>query len=189
LEKIDYLIKQIKAGDTKAFEEVYTDYSGAIFGVIMKMLNNPEASADVLQDVFVKAWRKIDSYDPKKGRFYTWLYRIARNTTINHIRAKKPENLIGDIGVYDSRIGTQKLNEDTLDLKGKVAKLDTKYRQVVELIYFKGFTQKEAHQQLDIPIGTVKTRLRKAIQTLNSLYTDGNMKILVFLFLIWMNNG
>ncbi|MBX2845320.1 MAG: sigma-70 family RNA polymerase sigma factor [Saprospiraceae bacterium] len=189
MDKTSYLIKQIKSGDHKAFEELYKDYSGAVYGVILKMVKNQDTASDILQDVFTKAWKKINTYNPEKGRFYTWIYRIARNTTINHIRAQKPENLTGDVSVYETRIGSQKLNDETLDLRGKVAQLEQKYREIVELIYFKGFTQKEVQEQLDIPLGTIKTRLRKAIKTLGEVYKDKGIQLLIAFILIWTTNG
>lgn len=187
MDKTSYLIKQVRQGDEVAFGELYRDYSGAIYGVLLKMTRDEELSNDLLQDVFVKAWRKMDTYDEAKGRFYTWLYRIAKNTALNELRKNKKENYTGEIGVYDTERGFEHLNVDVLDLKGKVRDLDEKYQQVIDLVYFQGFTHQQVCEKFDIPLGTIKTRLRRAIQALADIYkTDG----LTILFILLMaSNG
>ncbi len=188
MDKTNYLVQQVKKGDQNAFSILYDDYSGAIYGVIRNIVKNETDANDVLQDVFIKAWQKIEQYNPEKGRFYTWLFRIARNTSLNHLRAKKPENQTGDFSVYDSVLKGGRLNVDTLDLTQKISKLDKKYQEVLELVYLNGFTHQQAHKILGLPIGTIKTRLRKAIQALGKIYKDDTINYL-FILLIISGNG
>jgi len=183
MDKTSYLVRQMKNGDKQAFAELYNDYSGAIYGVIIKMIKDEGLANDLLQEVFIKVWQKIGQYNEDKGRFYTWVYRIARNTTINKIRSSKPENHTGDFSVYEHRLNTENLHIDALDLRGKVGSLDQKYKEVVELIYFQGYTHQQVHDLLDIPMGTIKTRLRRALQKLSTIYGH-DAKILITLLII-----
>jgi len=164
------LVNRVKQGDQQAFGKLYDNYSGAIFGVISRIIPDKQIAEDVLQETFVRAWNKIHLYDSSKGRFYTWIYRLARNASINNLRKKRLENHSVDDGVYIEKGGVTGLNSDTIGLSELVMKLDKKYRDIFELIYFKGYTQQEVHEELDIPLGTVKTRLRRALLTLREQF-------------------
>ena len=82
-------IKQLQGGDKSALYQLYNKYSGALYGVIIRMCNKESLAQEILQDTFLKIWKQIHTYDPNKGRFYTWAYRIARNTTLNALRKEK----------------------------------------------------------------------------------------------------
>jgi RNA polymerase sigma-70 factor (ECF subfamily) len=127
-----------------------------------------EQAADVLQEVFVTIWKKIDLYDENKGRLFTWMLRLTRNMAINHTRKKnfKVHSKNEDISNYVSVID-QKSNENSsinhIGLRQQVHKLRPEYKDVLELSYFQGFKQEEIAEVLKIPLGTVKTRMRNAI--------------------------
>ena len=165
---LDTLIKKFQKKDVAAFEELHHMYAENILGVINTIVRNPERSEEICQDVFVKIWDNAHSYNPSKGRFFTWILNIARNAAIDELRSKSHKNwkknlstnyFVGSLEGHDDMdskmdvIGLQKL------LKG----LKKKCTELIELLYFKGFTQKEAAEQLDIPIGTVKTRNRSCL--------------------------
>ena len=152
---------------------LYDKYSGALFGTITRVVQNREIAEEVLQDVFSKVWRNIESYDLAKGKLYTWLINIARNSAIDATRQKGYKRQNQDIENVVNIIDTQQsfsLNPETLDLKELTQRLTPDYKILVDLIYFQGFTQVEAAEHLNIPLGTVKTRLRVAINKMKELF-------------------
>jgi len=122
--------------------------------------------------VFVKIWRQIDTYDDSKGRLFTWMLNIARNASIDMVRSKgfqnSRQNLELTENVYDSS-GTTQTNTDKIGLRKIVQTLKEEYKVLIELSYFQGFTQEEISRMLNIPLGTVKTRLRNALVQLREL--------------------
>lgn len=164
----DELVSLLKSKDTKAFDALYNNYSSSLFAIISRIIPAEEIAQDILQDVFVKIWKSIDMYDKTKGRLYTWMLNIARNTSIDYSRSKqfKSETKNQDIdnSVYEvNKQRSTSFNTDVIGLKEKVGKLKDDYRILIDLIYFKGFTQEETAKELNIPLGTVKTRVRAAI--------------------------
>ncbi|NNK87265.1 MAG: RNA polymerase sigma factor, partial [Flavobacteriaceae bacterium] len=124
------------------------------------------------QETFIKIWRYAQKYDPKKAKLFTWLYRIARNTAIDKLRSRKTKSdkeiQINDSNVY--QIPAMSLNQDALDLKDHVATLDKKYQIVLRALFFEGMTQQEASEELNIPLGTVKSRLKIGLRELRKIY-------------------
>ncbi len=162
------LIQNFQKKDIAAFEKLYGMYSENICGVINVILKDPERSQEICQDVFVKVWKNSGSYDASKGRFFTWLLNIARNSAIDELRSKsnkeQKQNLSMDsfVGILE---GTEEMDNqvDIIGLKVLLKDLKKLCREIVSLLYFKGYTQKEAAEELDIPLGTVKTRNRNCI--------------------------
>jgi RNA polymerase sigma-70 factor (ECF subfamily) len=148
-------------------------YSKSLFSVINVLVKNREEAEDVLQDVFVKIWKNIDSYSESKGRFYTWILNIARNTSIDKLRSKNfnnsQKNLSTDNFVNhfedSSKLGDKM---DTIGLQEFVKRLKPKCIQIIDLLFFKGYTQQEASEELEIPLGTVKTQNRTCINDLRN---------------------
>src|SRR5712671_153110 len=86
------LVSALKAKDDQAFSYLYDHYSGALYSIIFQIVKTPESASDTLQEVFVNIWRKIESYDPLKGRLFTWMLNISRNASIDMIRSKNYQN-------------------------------------------------------------------------------------------------
>jgi RNA polymerase sigma-70 factor (ECF subfamily) len=149
-------------------------YCDSISGVVNTIVKNNDVAQEITQDVFIKAWNKSDTYSSKKGRFFTWLLNIARNAAIDYTRSKKykqsKQNLNADLFVNiletSSSLDT---STDAIGLREFVTKLGEKCKAVIELLYFKGFTQKEASEELKMPIGTIKTRNRNCIGELRTM--------------------
>jgi RNA polymerase sigma-70 factor, ECF subfamily len=165
------LLPLILTKDSRAFSHVYDMYSKSLFAVINNLVKDKEEAEDVLQEVFVKIWKNIDSYNESKGRFYTWIINIARNTSIDKLRSKgfnnSQKNLSSDNFVHlldDSNKLTNKI--DTIGIQEFVKKLKPKCIAIIDLLFFKGYTQQEAAEELDIPLGTVKTQNRNCINDL-----------------------
>jgi RNA polymerase sigma-70 factor (ECF subfamily) len=176
---IERLVNRLKTGDQGAFAEMYDRYSGAINGVITRIVRDTEASQDVLQDTFVKVWRNIQSYDSSKGSFFTWMLNIARNTSIDALRKLKKEGKT-EIQNWDAAvgvIGAAQQNINSIGLRKLVEKLPDEQRIMIEYIYFQGYTQQEVADELNMPLGTVKTRTRLAMRELRKAFT---------LLVLWM---
>jgi RNA polymerase sigma-70 factor (ECF subfamily) len=159
--------------EERAFTLLYDMYSKSLFSIITNLVSDREEAEDVLQEVFVKIWKNIDSYHQSKGRLYTWMLNIARNTAIDKLRSKgfnnNQKNLSADNFVHlleDSNRLTQKI--DSIGLKEFVNKLKPKCIQLIDLLFFKGYTQQEASEELAIPLGTVKTQNRMCINDLRN---------------------
>ena len=168
------IIELLRSRDAEGASLLYDKYSGALYGTILRVVHSKELAEEVLQDTFTKAWRNIDSYDTLKGRLYTWLINIARNTAIDATRAKnfkqQNQSLDNVVNTIDTQQSTS-LNPDTLDVRRLTESLPPDYKVLVDLIYFQGFTQAEAAEHLSMPLGTVKTRLRAAMSALKKLFS------------------
>lgn len=147
---------------------LYDMYSGALLGVIARIIPQIEVAEDILQETFIKIWNSADSYDNTKGRLFTWMMNIARNMSIDKLRSKdfknsgKNQDIENNVDFIDAQKKVT-FNADLLGLKELVAALKPEYINVVQMIYFKGYTHVEAAEELNLPLGTVKTRIRKAI--------------------------
>ncbi|MFI5124188.1 MAG: RNA polymerase sigma factor [Chitinophagales bacterium] len=160
------LITALKNRDNQAFEYLYDHYSGSLYSIILQIVQNATLANDVLQDVFVNIWRRIETYDSAKGRLFTWLLNISRNASIdllrsrNYLNSRKNQELTDN--VYGIGQSTQ-TSTDSIGLNKFLAKLRPDHRVLIELAYFKGYTHEEIAHIEDIPLGTVKTRIRNAL--------------------------
>lgn len=168
----EQIIDLLKHGDQKALNLLYEHYSNALFGAIIKVTNNQELAEDALQETFIKVWRYADKYDPEKAKLFTWLFRIARNTAIDKLRSHNlkfhKEVQIDKSDVYI--LPSTSLNQDVLDLKAQLDKIEDKYQIVLKALFFEGMTQQEASDELDIPLGTIKSRLKIGLRELKKFY-------------------
>lgn len=160
--------------DKKALEYLYDNYSAALNGVIFKILKSEELSEEILQDTFLRVWDKIKDYDAAKGRLFTWMLNIARNLAIDKTRSKefkigiKSEDINSNVYVSDVHY-SEKNNPDHIGIKSIIEKLVPEQKQLIDLMYFQGYTQSEISEEFDIPLGTVKTRVRAAMGKLRNL--------------------
>ncbi len=170
------LIYLLKNRDQVAFSYLYDNYSAALFGVIYKMVENREVAEDVLQEAFIKIWNNFSNYDQLKGRLFTWMLNLTRNLTIDTLRSKgyKKQSKIQNSENAVSNI-TDKTNTvesfDALGIRKQLILLKNDQRAIIDLAYFGGLTQEEISKTLDIPLGTVKTRMRAAIIELRKVLT------------------
>jgi RNA polymerase sigma-70 factor, ECF subfamily len=176
LETVVFTAK-VKLGSEDAFAGLYNNYSAALFGICVKFVRCKTTAEDILQDVFVKIWKHIHTYDALKGTLFTWMLNITRNTCIDYLRSKQhcQRMQVSERGLeyteVDSRAGHTVCKEESNELKHFTQKLEPTYKEVIDLVYIYGYTQDEVSQMLKVPLGTVKTRCRMAIQQLRSMYT------------------
>lgn len=164
------IITRLKQKDASALSTLYDKYAGAIYGVILRMCRDENLAQNLLQDTFLKVWEKSYQYDPDKGRFYTWVYRIARNNVLNALRKENDLIQNSDLSVYTNKEADVEL--DFEDLNGGIRKLESHHKQAIDLIYFKGLTHREAHAVMDVPLGTFKSYIRQALKQLREYYEN-----------------
>ena len=164
------LISLLKSRDEKTFSSFYDDYSGALYGILCKIVQDDNEAETLLQDTFIKIWKDIDDYDSSKSTLFTWALNIARKTGIDYLRSKnfsqhsasqKSDNYGGvesmDLpNAYLNKIGFEEL----------LSKLDKQHALVIYKLYFEGYTQEEAAAELKIPLDTFKTQSRNALKEL-----------------------
>lgn len=162
------LVFALNKHDNNAYRYLYLHYRGALYNIISQIISDAETANDVLQEVFIAIWKNIEKYDSEKGRLFTWILNIARNTAINKTRSKiyksvlKNDTLENYVDYIDEK-STNQQNINLIGLRKEVHKLREDYKVVLELSYYNGFTHDEIAKFLNIPLGTVKTRLRNAV--------------------------
>ncbi|PTQ99589.1 RNA polymerase sigma-70 factor (ECF subfamily) [Mucilaginibacter yixingensis] len=162
------LVQLLRRREKVAAEALYDMYSASLYGVILRIVNEETLAEDILQETFVKIWQSFSSYSADKGRLFTWMVNIARNLSIDKIRSKdfrnqnKNQDIENNVNLIDeNRSAVYK--PELLGIKELVNTLRPEQKSILELVYFKGYTHVEAADELGIPLGTVKTRLRMAI--------------------------
>lgn len=168
------LVRLLNNKDQQAFSYLYDNYSAILNGTIFKMVEDVALTEDILQEAFIKIWNNFASYDPKKGRLFTWMLNLTRNLTIDTLRSKgyrkqqlisSDENSVSNFADENSTASKY----DVVGLKKQVQLLKPDLKNIIELAYFYGYTQDEISKEAQIPLGTVKSRMRAAIIELRKL--------------------
>jgi RNA polymerase sigma-70 factor (ECF subfamily) len=165
------LVNKLRLHDEHAFSYLYDNYSKALFTIISQFVPQQEAAEDLLQQVFVKIWKHISSYDDTKGRLFTWMLKITRNLAIDFVRSKEFNSAGKTVSLIESVHDKEVVGENVRDtgLKKILEQLPPDKRKLIELSYFTGYTQQEISELLGIPLGTIKTRLRNIIFELRKI--------------------
>ena len=184
------LVEKAKAGDQQAYGELLGRYRDAIYFMLLKMVNNPIDAEDLTIEAFGKAFKNIDQYAPNFA-FSTWLFKIATNNCIDFIRKKRASHISLDQTAdgEDSLAPSSMIQSDVPDpetyminqqkikhMRKIVSRLKPRYRQLVELRYFKEYSYEEIAVELDIPIGTVKAQLFRARELLLNILNRSQEK-------------
>ena len=168
------LVTLLRSQDQSAFSYLYDNYAAALNGIITRMVDDTQLSEDILQEAFLKIWNNFKQYDSSKGRLFTWMINITRNLTIDTLRSKgykkgkkisQDENSV--ITYQDKNFTSDRF--DTIGLRKQLQYLKPEQKVVIDMAYFSGYTQDEISKEMDIPLGTVKTRMRTAIIELRKL--------------------
>lgn len=167
------LLALLKSKSQEGFELLYRNYGKALYGIIFKIVDDQTLAEDTLQNTFIKIWQNIERYDPEKGRLFTWILNIARNTAIDALRKKNnsPIDQTKELSQY-----VYLSQEDSIIQEAELAQIKTILEQLspdnqvlLDLIYFRGYTQAEVSEELNIPLGTVKSRVRNALIQLRKI--------------------
>jgi RNA polymerase sigma-70 factor (ECF subfamily) len=167
----DELVLALRNHEKIAVEALYDMYSASLYGVISRIVIDTAIAEDVLQETFVKIWHSFSGYSAEKGRLFTWMVNIARNLAIDKIRSKdfknqnKNQDIENNVTFIDEQRNTV-YRPDLVGVKDLVQALKPDQKSIIDLVYFKGYTHIEAAEELGIPLGTIKTRLRMGIQEL-----------------------
>lgn len=168
------IIAGLRSRDQSVLDYVYDHYSGALYSVVLRVIREEDIAQEVLQDAFLKIWNKIDSYDPSKGKLFTWMLNVTRNLAIDRTRSKEMSKTkkTDDLALSVNRIDNQEhieLQVEAIGLLENLKQLPEEQRFVIEHLYLKGYTQSELADEFNIPLGTVKTRTRLALKELRTI--------------------
>ena len=168
------LYTRIKEKDKAALEMLYDRYEKILFSFLYKMTQDKELAEEALQEVFLKLWRGKGIYDESKGKFTSWLFRMAQNSAVDLIRKrKKPsvpldeaeEMASGESSVEELAEWQEKKEE----IQSAISELSGEQQKMINLFYFKGHTHEIIADMCDIPLGTVKSRIRLALKKLKNI--------------------
>jgi RNA polymerase sigma-70 factor (ECF subfamily) len=181
-----HIVELLQERNDKAISLLYENYGDTRLGVAFKVVSDVELAQDVLQESFVKIWKKADSYDPAKAKLFTWLFRITRNTAIDKLRSintKTDKEIQIDISnVYN--IGITGTKPELIDVRENLDKIDNKYQIVLDALFFQGMTQQEASDELDIPLGTIKSRLKIGLRELKKIYGTTMALLMIAMYIL-----
>ncbi len=166
-------VAEFQRGNESALAYIYDHYSAALYGVLMKMCGSEELCQDLLQEAFVKIWRNRQKFDSDKGSIYTWMLNLTRNNCIDYLRSKQnksnQKNQALDSVVYGLK-GGDTFSPSHIGLRELLSELPPEQKEIIELSYFSGYTQQEISEERNIPLGTVKSRAKAALQKLRSIF-------------------
>lgn len=170
------IIALLRENGARAVGLILDHYGAALNGIILTIVKDPGAAEEVLQETMIKVYRNGKKYDPSKGALFTWLARIARNAAIDYLRSTQiirlreiPE---GELSVFDSNSHSQQEPDIAhIGLRALVGRLEENYRTVIELVYFEGYSQQEVADELQLPLGTIKTRVRIGLRELRKYFS------------------
>jgi RNA polymerase sigma factor (sigma-70 family) len=181
------VIEALQRQDSKVMSKLYDDFAPSLYGIVLRIVGSQDIAQDVVQEVFIKAWRNGPKYDARKGSLFTWFLNIARNAAIDKTRSaayrKEARAKPIDTRLQDNHKHSSTTDIDSIGLRAWVSKLEEKYQEVIELAYFQGHTQQEIAEELSLPIGTVKSRVRIGLRELRRIFKEPAAGNLLFITL------
>jgi RNA polymerase sigma-70 factor (ECF subfamily) len=171
------LVRRLINHDQIALSELYQQFGGLVYSIALRVVQNSSMAEEVAQDTFLKVWHQPTSWDPDRGKFVSWLLTITRYTAIDRLRKEQRRPLQDAVELDDLRIGKRGLMDDPAwqdgkELRSLIERLPQEQVQVIELAFFEGMSHSEMAEHLQIPLGTVKTRVRLGLQKLKSMWTE-----------------
>lgn len=168
------LVNRLKSGEKSAFEALYNSYANNLYGIVMKVVRTDPPAQDVIQEAFIKIWKNVSAYNNSKGSIFTWMLNITRNTAIDKLRSAEYKSEIRnyDVQNYSDSVNINHHKEPSFEHIGVqeiLLKLKSEHKEIIDLAYFEGYSQSEIAEKLNIPLGTVKTRVKLAMQHLREI--------------------
>ena len=167
------LMQRVAAGEEQAVEELYGQFGGLVFKVARQLMPSKAEAEDAVQDIFIRLWQTADRFDPRRAKLVTWVMLIARRHLIDQLRRRsvRPKSTLLDekmtAAVTTGEPGHRsQADERNAKLRQQIAQLPELQRVVIERAYLQGFTLREVSQQLDTPLGTVKSALSRGLNKL-----------------------
>lgn len=162
---------RIAAGDQEAFRTLYEYYVDLVYSMALKVMRDPTAAEDVVQDVFLRVWQRADQFDASRGRLATWLLSMARNRAIDLLRRHNRQRTVAnalDETRDDSALAAHWYAERDIAVHLSLDILPPEQRQCIELAFFYGLSHQDIAEMLHLPLGTVKSRIRMGMQKLRA---------------------
>jgi RNA polymerase sigma-70 factor (ECF subfamily) len=180
---INIIVEEVKNGNSASFSTLYDMYSESIYGLIFKIVKVEDVASDIMQDTFIKVWQNIQKFDASKGSIFTWILNIARNASIDYLR-RNNKMVSGEIQEEHLNVSIlnnidNQININHIGLKDAVKTLSIDHQFVIEYQYYYGYTQQELSEEFEIPLGTIKTRTRNALNLLRNIFTNFIFWILI----------
>ncbi len=171
------LVQRLIAQDQSALSELYVQFGGLVYSIALRVVQNPTLAEEVTQDAFLKVWNQPSSWDPERGKFVSWLLTITRYTAIDRLRKEQRRPLQDAVELDDLKIGRRGVMDDPVWQDGRLLRsllerLPQEQVQVIELAFFEGMSHSELAEYLNLPLGTVKTRVRLGLQKLRALWLE-----------------
>jgi RNA polymerase sigma-70 factor, ECF subfamily len=165
------IISGIRSGREDAMAQLYDRYSSIVYSVALRVLGDTGRAEDVMQEVFMQLWRNPGAFDSNRGSLAAWLAVIARNRAIDSLRKRRPESNIEDVVVAaELDLESEAARKIAVEkVRGVLAGMPAEQRRAIELAFFEGLTHTEVAAKLGEPLGTVKTRIRSALQALRKV--------------------
>ena len=175
-EQEQVLMQQLLAGEERAVRVLYARFARPVYTLGLRLLGSAEAAEELTQDVFLAAWRKGSRFDAARGRLSTWLMAVAHNLAVDRLRHDRGAGRPVLVFVEEIPEGAPNEEEDLLvereTARQALAGLSPTERRLLSLAYFQGWTAREIAEADDIPLGTVKTRLRTALIKLRKAQSE-----------------
>lgn len=169
------LYERLLKKDKDALEQLYDKYEKLLFSFALKMVHSSESAEEIVQEVMMKLWRgQGGTYSEEKGKFSSWILTITRNASIDYLRKQKrrtEEEVHQEVEIHDPQPSVSELVEwkqESEKIRQAMAALKEEQQHVIDLFYFKGYSQKMIAEKINIPLGTVKGRIRLALKHLKS---------------------
>lgn len=168
-------LERLQGGDSKALEELFDRYTPLLYPMVLRIVRSPSDAEDTLQEVWLQVWKRVATFDPKRGAVAAWLVMLARSRALDRYRSvasrrnaegrvdAAPEATAGDASTSAAQ---RQLSERVVNA---LAQLAPQQRQVIEIAYFEGLSQAEISKRLNAPLGTVKSWTRQGLQRLREL--------------------
>lgn len=175
MDNLRILIEQISEGSTQALSELYDETSSQVYSLALHVVRDRSVAEEVTSDVYLQVWRTAGSYDEGRGNPRAWLLMMARSRAVDRLRALAKSKRLEGESTDDLRDSAAALDwqrttsvETRLSLELALSRLSSEQRRLIEIGFFEGLSHREIAQALNLPLGTVKTRIRRTLSQLRS---------------------